>query len=564
MAYENNKMDNLFKDVIGDLGFQQILYCILFSLLNLYGASQMLQYKFVVRDTADFLCHSFASQENREEKSVLNHCLRSNDTSDSNHKNCYKISYPKDKFASVTSEWTLVCDRSWMGPMILSMFMAGVMVGSIILGPTADKIGRRKTLSLTFMSMIITNLAGAYAERYSTYVILRFICGFCMSGVILASFVLMNEVIGSSKRALVGVITSAFFSIGIILLSFVSYHVRNWRELTIYISIAGIPLAVLNMFYLPESPRWLKSVGNVEEAMLILKFIALKNGNIGKWKDDYASLVDRDKNVEGSKTGSSGKKADSLKDLFTHPTLLLLTLIQLFSWFVNGATYYGLTLAAGSGYENDLVANNSTITEPNIYTSTALSGLVELPAIVLAIPLLNFNGRRKSLVIFMVIGGVSCLLISAVEKIPIAQFYALDVFLGLLGKLCISASFSVIYIHSNEIFPTTIRNSAMGLVSFSTRIGGIAAPFLAKLGNVLPNIHFLIFGLMTVISGLLNAYLPETKDEPLPESISTLILMQSSKSKTKFDAIAKKKRLKSHDYREVSTDEMTLEDIEYH
>ena len=66
------KMDKLFKEVIGDLGFQQILYCILFSLLNLYGASQMLQYKFVVRDTADFLCHSFASQENREEKSILN------------------------------------------------------------------------------------------------------------------------------------------------------------------------------------------------------------------------------------------------------------------------------------------------------------------------------------------------------------------------------------------------------------------------------------------------------------------------------------------------------------
>ena len=555
-------MDKLFKDVIGDLGFQQILYCILFSLLNLYGASQMLQYKFVVRDTADFLCHSFASQENGEEKSVLNYCLGSNDTSDSNHRNCYKISYPKDKFASVTSEWTLVCDRSWMGPMIMSMFMAGVMIGSIILGPTADKFGRRKTLSLTFMSMIITNLAGAYAERYSTYVILRFICGFCMSGVILASFVLMNEVIGSSKRALVGVVTSTFFSIGIILLSFVSYHVRNWRALTIYISIAGIPLAVLNMFYLPESPRWLKSVGNVEDAMLILKHIALKNGNIGKWKDDYASLVDRDKIVEGSV--SSVKKHDSLKDLFTHPTLLLLTLIQLFSWFVNGATYYGLTLEAGSGYENDLVANNSTITTSNIYTSTALSGLVELPATVLAIPLLNFYGRRKSLVIFMITAGVSCLLISGVEKIPIARVYALDVFLGLLGKLCISASFSVIYIHSNEIFPTTIRNSAMGLVSFSTRIGGIAAPFLAKLGKVLPNIHFLIFGLMTVISGLLNAYLPETKDEPLPESIRTLILMQASKSKTKLDAMAKKKRLKSHDYREVSTDEITVEDIEYH
>ena len=196
------------------------------------------------------------------------------------------------------SEWTLVCDRSWMGPMIMSMFMAGVMVGAIILGSTADKIGRRKTLSLTFTAMIIANLAGAYAERYITYVLLRFICGFCMSGVILASFVLMNEIIGSSKRALVGVITQTFFAFGIVLLSFLSYHVRDWRKLTIYISIAGIPFIILNMFYLPESPRWLKSIGNVKEAMTILKHIALKNGNIAKWKDDYTSLLNKDKNVE--------------------------------------------------------------------------------------------------------------------------------------------------------------------------------------------------------------------------------------------------------------------------
>merc|ERR1712077_167661 len=114
-------------------------------------------------------------------------------------------------------------------------------------------------------------------------------------------------------------------------------------------------------------------------------------------------------------------------------------------------------------------------------------------------------------------------MISAAEKVVAVSEYKIPSYLGLLGKLCISASFSIVYIHSNEIFPTTIRNSAMGLVSFATRIGGITAPFLAKLGNVLPNMHFLIFGLMTIISGILNAYLPETKGQPLPENISSLI-----------------------------------------
>ena len=54
---------------------------------------------------------------------------------------------------------------------------------------------------------------------------------------------------------------------------------------------------------------------------------------------------------------------------------------------------------------------------------------------------------------------------------------------ALVGKLCLAASFAVIYIHSGEIFPTTIRNSAMGLVSVAARSGGIVAPFVVLLGQ---------------------------------------------------------------------------------
>ena len=40
---------------------------------------------------------------------------------------------------------------------------------------------------------------------------------------------------------------------------------------------------------------------------------------------------------------------------------------------------------------------------------------------------------------------------------------------ALVGKLCLSASYAVVFIHSGEIFPTTIRSSAMGLVSGAAR-----------------------------------------------------------------------------------------------
>ena len=142
------------------------------------------------------------------------------------------------------------------------------------------------------------------------------------------------------------------------------------------------------------------------------------------------------------------------------------------------------------------------------------------------------------LVLFMVVGGGACVSISVLPSDGFLGRHLLTM-LGLVGKLCISASFSVVYVYSGEIFPTTIRNSGMGLVSFAARIGGIAAPFLAKLGQVFPNLHFVVFGLTSLVAGLLNCYLPETKGAPLPDTIDDLIAMQK-KSKEKQCKIMKK------------------------
>jgi len=519
-------IDKLYSEVVGDLGFQQILYCLFFSLLNTYSAFQMLQYKFVVRDTSEFLCY-YSLEEDQPEMYVRNKCETSLDSTNE-RSNCHKIRFPNDAFPSAMSEWNLICDRAWMGPMVMSLYMAGIMTGSIILGPLSDKIGRRKTLAITFISLLLTNLAGAYVTTYTSYVIIRFICGFFQSGIILSSYVLMNEMIGSAKRGLVGIVNMTFFAIGILLLSLMSYYVRDWRNLTIYITYTGIPFAVLILCYLPESPRWLKSVGKVTEALKVLKYIAVKNGNSSKWDEENSSLITEAKESNSTTLPdecTNNDASDSLFDLFKNPVLLKITFIQLLSWFVNGATYYGLTLAAGS--ENSQHLNHKT-DKQNIYISTALSGIIEIPASIVAIFLLNCCGRKTTLTIFMAVCGIACLLIPLIEKIIVFRQYEISTYLGLLGKLCISASFAIVYIHSSELAPTSIRSSTMGFLSFFTRIGGITAPFLAKLGSISPNLHFLLFGSMALISGILNNFLPETKNIALPENIQNLIDMQGS------------------------------------
>ena len=128
----------------------------------------------------------------------------------------------------------------------------------------------------------------------------------------------------------------------------------------------------------------------------MLKHIALKNK--AQWKDiDSLPKSQESKKKSSMKKVESGPK-DSLGDLLKHEDVLYLTLIQIYSWFANSAAYYGLTLAAGGDSSSG----------GDVYLSTALSGLVEVPAYALTLIMLPRMGRRFTVATFMIVGGAAC------------------------------------------------------------------------------------------------------------------------------------------------------------
>ena len=104
--------------------------------------------------------------------------------------------------------------------------------------------------------------------------------------------------------------------------------------------------------------------------------------------------------------------------------------------------------------------------------------------------------------------------------------------LALFGKMCISAFFKAVYIHSNELFSTSIRNSAMGLVSAQARVGAILSSFLVMAGESLPGVQFLIFGFLGISGGILSTWLPETKDKALPMTVGEMMQENTKKMST--------------------------------
>ena len=75
----------------------------------------------------------------------------------------------------------------------------------------------------------------------------------------------------------------------------------------------------------------------------------------------------------------------------------------------------------------------------------------------------------------------------------------------------------MVYLYTAELYPTIIRNTAIGTASMISKLGGVAAPLLAGLSGRAP---LIIMGGSSLVGGICATFLPETLGAKLPESIS--------------------------------------------
>ncbi|XP_061193510.1 organic cation transporter protein-like isoform X2 [Saccostrea echinata] len=369
---------------------------------------------------------------------------------------CSSWVYDKTVYDSTfPSEQDLICDKQLWASNAKMIFYAGVFFGSLCLGALADKIGRKKTLILSILVLLASSLAVSWAADFYLFCVLRFIVGFFLAGAFMSSFVLGIEIVGPSKRLWAGVVMDYFFAIGLVILCLIGYLIRDWKYNQIAVSV---PSALLLSYWwlLPESPRWLINRGKYEEAKVIIRKLA--KGNKVQVTEKQLDSLECDETATGQ-----------LWHLFTSRVLFVRTIIIFLNWCVASMVYYGLSLNSGN-------------LAGDFYLNFFLAALVEFSAFTLCLVLLDRIGRKKLHCAGMVLGGLAC--ISTVFTILYIrkshQMYT-TVILAMIGKIGAAAAYAVIYIWSAELYPTVVRNVAMGASSSCARIGGMVSPYVADL-----------------------------------------------------------------------------------
>lgn len=300
------------------------------------------------------------------------------------------------------------------------------------------------------------------------------------------------EIIGTRWRELISVLYQIPFNLGHLTLPIFAYYLRNWRHLQLALSA---PSLVLISYYwlVPESPRWLFTVGQIDKAADVLEKAAITN----KLPTESIKL-NLQKHAINTKTGGSNESRGNIVDLVRTPNMRSKTLCICFNWFVCGLSFFGVAQYIGQS-------------EGDIFVNVAVSAFLELPGTFLCIYTMKVWGRKLTLIASNTLAGICMLLI--------AFFPTAQVSLASVALVGMSISFPTVYLYAGELFPTVVRNVGVGTASMIARIGSMVAPFAISFKAIHPALPPIIFGLIPLIGAVLTLWLPETRGQPLPSTI---------------------------------------------
>jgi AAHS family 4-hydroxybenzoate transporter-like MFS transporter len=143
---------------------------------------------------------------------------------------------------------------------VLMVTQLGLMLGSFVVGPVADRYGRRFTMLWSLVLFGLLTLATPLATTVSELFVLRFIAGLFLSGVIPNAIALVSEIMPTRVRATFVSITFAGYTLGtsVIGAPVVKWLVPlGWEYAFVVGGALPLALAVVLFFALPESLRFL-------------------------------------------------------------------------------------------------------------------------------------------------------------------------------------------------------------------------------------------------------------------------------------------------------------------
>lgn len=386
-------------------------------------------------------------------------------------------------------EWDLGTSAATL---LLTVGSIGMLIGALLSGRLADRIGRVKVIALCIAVSSVANLALSVSTSPDAFMALRFVQGLAIGGEVPVAATFIAEITRSHQRGRFVLLYELVFPAGLTVGALVAAWVvpmLGWRWMYAIAALPGL-LCILVQRKVPESPRWLADHGRLDEADAVMSGIEADVERITK--KPLPPLP------EALPVVAPGEAASGLRGLFTgryrRRTLIIGVL-----WFTGYFVNYGITSWLPTIYQNRY---DLTLSDALLYsTVTSCAGLLGCLVAALTVDRL---GRRK--VITGCLGGAAVMLVAlaavgADTPVQVLVWTSLAAVFFFGSNICL-------YLYTPELFPTRMRALGSSVGGAMNRLGVILGPIVVGVvyagGNV--STVFVMLGAVALVGSVVAAF----------------------------------------------------------
>jgi len=400
----------------------------------------------------------------------------------------------------------------------VGFMLLGCAAGVLPTGFLADKIGRRNTLLVCAVFMVLTGLGAGWSHQWYELVAYRFIGGMGIGAIALIAPLYIAELSPAHLRGRF----IAFYQLSIVLGMLFAYfsadtlsHTgeNNWRWMFCSQTVICVFFFFL-LYMLPETPRWLVKKGLVEEAGRILVLTQSSSGE--------AAIT-----VSAIQETFVVKTPVSIMQLGRKPYRRIL-FIGILVAVIQQATGINVFL-----YYAPRIFDQIGVDAASASLYTIGIGLTIVVSAFLAIGGVDKIGRKKLLLAGLVIMGTSLLVIAGCFQYHYFNNYLLPFFLSIYVGAFSCTLGTVTWIYLAEIFPNHVRGTAMSVAMLGLWLTDFLVTFTFPAMNKLLGMPLTLLcyaGMCAISYFLIRAYVQETKDYSL-EEIEVLLKYRLRKKK---------------------------------
>ncbi|MFC4624569.1 MFS transporter [Daeguia caeni] len=374
-----------------------------------------------------------------------------------------------------------------------TLFFLGMLLGAALFGRLADRFGRRAILLFTVGCDALFGLASAFATDFASLLVLRFLTGMAVGGTLPVDYAMMAEFLPAKNRGRWLVMLEGFWAVGTVVIALTAWITSltgvedPWRYIFVVTAMPAL-IGIWLRLWVPESPMHLLKQNRNEQAKAVINRVLKRNGK--------AELPAEAELIAPMLVTNERLLSDTLRQR---------TLATLAVWFLVSVSYYGIftwipaKLASdGFGFVRG-------------YGFLVVVALAQLPGYALAAYGVEAWGRRKTLIGFLFMSAIACVLFTIASNAILIGASILIMSFALLG------TWGALYAFTPELFPTALRGSGMGAAGAMARLGGLLAPsvlaFVISQSFVLAVAIFAaLLALAGVIAGFINV---ETRQQAL-------------------------------------------------